>query len=224
MNTKSTNEGRSRAEQREATRAALLTAGTTAFAAKGHDGVNLAKDILDPVGISVGSFYHQFDNKTALLLAIIDSATTRAQTRFFDSLPADQAGVGPEFVRASWEALLSLVDEQEDEVTIQLRETHSPHPEVAAAIKNLTDARLEFLVRRYRDIAPPDTIVDADAMVEMSAALSLAALTAYLHTSPEDRPRRKTELAGRLTTMVFAGIPGFIRPAGGDPEELGRRS
>jgi len=212
----STNEGRSRAEQREATRAALLAAGTTAFAAKGHDGVNLAKDILDPVGISVGSFYHQFDNKTELLLAIIDHATTRAESRFFDSLPEDQAGIGPKFVKASWDAFLSLVDEHEDEVTIQLRETHSPHPEVVAAIRKLTDARLEFLVRRYRDIAPPGTTVDADAMVEMSAALSLAALTAYLHTAPADRPRRKPELVGRLTTMVFAGIPGFIRPA--DPD------
>ena len=49
------------------TRRKLLDAGFEAFAAKGHDGVNLVEDVLEPAGISIGSFYHQFADKTELL-------------------------------------------------------------------------------------------------------------------------------------------------------------
>lgn len=109
-----------------------------------------------------------------------------------------------------WEAYLSMVDRREDVVTIQLRETHSPHTEIAQAIKRLTDARLETLAARYRDMARPGVSVDADAMADMIAALAVGALTSYLHTDLADRPRRKVELIDRLTTMAFAGISGFV--------------
>jgi AcrR family transcriptional regulator len=59
------------------TRRKLLDAGFEAFAAKGHDGVNLVDDILEPAGISTGSFYHQFADKTELLREILAEAATR---------------------------------------------------------------------------------------------------------------------------------------------------
>lgn len=59
------------------TRRKLLDAGFEAFAAKGHDGVNLVEDVLEPAGISIGSFYHQFADKTELLREILAEAATR---------------------------------------------------------------------------------------------------------------------------------------------------
>jgi AcrR family transcriptional regulator len=59
------------------TRRKLLDAGFEAFAAKGHDGVNLVDDILEPAGISTGSFYHQFADKTELLREILAEAAAR---------------------------------------------------------------------------------------------------------------------------------------------------
>ncbi len=200
-----------RAEQREATRRALLEAGAKAFAAKGHDGVNLAKDILDPEGISVGSFYHQFANKTELLLAIIERAAKRGQTLIEATLPPEEAGADPEAVRATWEASLSLVDLREDLVRIQLRERHSPHPEIAEAIRNLDDLRLSDLRARYQAITKPGVTVDTDSTTDMLSALAVGALTSYLHTPRSQRPRRKAQLVDRLTTMTLAGAPGFVQ-------------
>ena len=59
------------------TRRKLLDAGFLAFAAKGHDGVNLVEDVLEPAGISIGSFYHQFADKTELLREILAEAAAR---------------------------------------------------------------------------------------------------------------------------------------------------
>src|SRR5262245_24005929 len=63
---------RKKSELRQRTRRRLLQVGRRAFARKGHAGTNLREDILVPARVSVGSFYHQFRDKTDLFLAILD--------------------------------------------------------------------------------------------------------------------------------------------------------
>lgn len=59
------------------TRRRLLDAGFEAFAAKGFEGVNLVEDVLEPAGISIGSFYHQFADKAELLREILAEAADK---------------------------------------------------------------------------------------------------------------------------------------------------
>src|SRR5215813_5824106 len=69
-----------RADSRARTRGRLLAVARRAFARKGLAGTNLKEDILVPARVSVGSFYHQFRDKTDLFVAVLEehSATFRA--------------------------------------------------------------------------------------------------------------------------------------------------
>jgi AcrR family transcriptional regulator len=62
------------------TRRRLLDAAFEAFAAKGFDRVNLVDDVLEPAGISIGSFYHQFADKTELLGEVLAEAAARRRS------------------------------------------------------------------------------------------------------------------------------------------------
>ncbi|MEL7208592.1 MAG: TetR/AcrR family transcriptional regulator, partial [Actinomycetota bacterium] len=68
-----------RADSRSATRQRIFDAAKTAFAAKGFDGTGLVADILEPAGVSSGSFYHQFDDKLDLLVQLLSDAAERAE-------------------------------------------------------------------------------------------------------------------------------------------------
>ena len=54
------------------TRDRILDQAEQAFADKGFEAASLTSDILEPAGISVGSFYHQFPDKRAVLYALLD--------------------------------------------------------------------------------------------------------------------------------------------------------
>lgn len=65
-----TRPGLSRAQSRELTRRCLIDAAKAEFARHGVEGANLT-DILRAAGVSPGAFYHQFDDKMALFLAVV---------------------------------------------------------------------------------------------------------------------------------------------------------
>ncbi|WP_282694299.1 TetR/AcrR family transcriptional regulator [Streptomyces sp. CC208A] len=59
-----------RAEQRAATRRALLDEGRRRFAADGYQGVVLA-DVAQAVGVTKGAAYHHFESKAGLFRAVV---------------------------------------------------------------------------------------------------------------------------------------------------------
>src|SRR5215510_4284224 len=117
---------RPRREAGEQTRRKLLQTGRRAFARKGHAGTNLRDDILVPAGVSVGSFYHQFRDKTDLFLAILrDHSTTFLALLHRAHTPVPHDVTPEEVARQSYATCFRIAEENEDVFRIMLRERES---------------------------------------------------------------------------------------------------
>ena len=91
----------SKAAQREATRAALVTEARRRFARQGYAAVGLA-EIVAAAGVTKGALYHHFGSKAALFQAVVQqvqqevadrvAAAAEAHARPWDQLVA---GVAP---------------------------------------------------------------------------------------------------------------------------------
>src|SRR5258705_7741550 len=107
----------SRSESRAQTRRRLLAVGRRAFARKGHAGVNLRDDILVPAGVSVGSFYHQFRDKTDLFLEILRHYTETFLSKVHEAHTPTSLGNGGsphELALESFATCFRIAEENED--------------------------------------------------------------------------------------------------------------
>lgn len=115
------------------TREKLIEHGRRAFTELGHDRVNLARDILEPAEVSVGSFYHQFSDKTELLLAVMERQTELRRRELMVRLwaMASQPGSTP---RAALRSVLALyvasLETESHGWGVSLRERTNPDPRV----------------------------------------------------------------------------------------------
>ena len=118
-----------------ATRARIIDQAAIAFARDGYDAASLTGDILEPAGVSVGSFYHQFDNKLDVLFALLaerqETLTDDLEQVRIASEPLDLAGR----VTALLTHMLDHVDRQPELYLIQLRERWNPDPSVRSAVR-----------------------------------------------------------------------------------------
>ena len=93
-----------RAEQRAATRAALLAEGRRRFAADGYHAVALA-DVAAAVGVTKGAAYHHFASKAGLFRAVVADVQHELGERVADA--ADRHGDPWERLRAGCRAFLA---------------------------------------------------------------------------------------------------------------------
>ena len=164
-----------RTESRAQTRRRLLVTGRRAFARKGLAGTHLRDDILVPAGVSVGSFYHQFRDKTDLFLAILEehSETFRAMIRDAHS-PA--AGATPSDVaRHSFATVFRVADDNDDLFRIMFRERESDNPRVRAYLRDNRQRWIDSLSADYRRTG---MIGARDTSTAALAAELISALTA----------------------------------------------
>lgn len=187
------------------TRQKLLDAGRVAFAARGHDGVNLQRDILGPAGVSVGSFYHQFGDKTDLLVAVLEEAAERGRAAMADATEATQSGP-PSAVRASYELWFTIVDTAEDVIRIQLRERHNPDERIQALLAGLRQEWVASVTASYERFAGPGTSFDPRKVAQVMVALGLGVLIVYLDTPTEARPELKRDLLDTLVPFTLGGF------------------
>ena len=86
---------RTRAEQGEATRAALISTARRLFAERGFAGIS-AEEIVGAAGVTRGALYHHFDGKPGLFRAVLEQVESETAARF-----AEEALSKPD----PWEAM-----------------------------------------------------------------------------------------------------------------------
>lgn len=91
---------RTRAEQGEATRAALIDTARRLFAERGFGGV-AAEEIVRAAGVTRGALYHHFDGKPGLFRAVLEQVEGEVSARF-----ANEALSKPD----PWEAMVVGLD------------------------------------------------------------------------------------------------------------------
>jgi len=185
-----------------------MQAARTAFAEHGHEGVNLKTDILEVAGVSIGSFYHQFADKTELLVALLDEVIDEWR----GEVVGDQAVVWGESLedalRAAFTRFFAGLEDGEDLWRIHLRERASNDPRIRERIMRGRNAwRRDLTVLFDRPGTPAGF---AERAAEMVLSFSVGLATAYL-----DRPRRQRTAAARralvddVTTFAAAGLRGL---------------
>jgi AcrR family transcriptional regulator len=186
------------------TRRRILAAARTAFAEKGHDNVNLKADILDPAGVSVGSFYHQFKDKTELLLVLLDEAGVERRRSVFGEAQASRGGA-ERAMSQGIRALLDSIDSDTDLWMILLREDWNADPRIRARPRAGGDAwRSELHATLRLWTRAPDPVV-AQA-VNNVIALNMGLAWMYLNRSAKERKANRDSLIESASRFAVAGL------------------
>jgi AcrR family transcriptional regulator len=191
----------SRQQRAIATRERLLRAARAAFASKGYDGTHLVADVLEPAGVSAGSFYHQFRSKADLYAAVMTEAAGDWQSPF-DMIATAAGPVSiPEVVRQSFAKVFDMVDSNEDLVRIQHRDRDHPDPDVSRPLRALRDGWVDTLTTAYQGMTP-----DPAAAAELVVALVVGVVNLYIDIPKRRRPAARERLVDNLTTFTIGGF------------------
>jgi AcrR family transcriptional regulator len=204
-----------RSESRAQTRRRLLAVGRRAFARKGHAATNLRDDILIPAGVSVGSFYHQFRDKTDLFLEILrqHSETFRAMMHATHTPAA--AGAPIELARQSFATVFRVAEENDDLFRIMARERESHDARVRGYLRENYRQWIAGLAADYHRMGLIDAndTASAELAAEMISALTAGTILTYLDHPAEERARRRNRLLDGLVRFTLGGVPALVAGA-----------
>ena len=201
------------------TRSRLLAAGRVAFSHRGYDAVNLTSDILEPAGVSVGSFYHQFADKTELLIAILDQAATDRKASVFlhDTADSRKRSLDTDIAGAMERFFLSL-DDGGHLWRIQIRERNNTEPRIR---ERILDGRRAWR-QEITQLLAPHNRHDDNALaqaVELIVIFCIGLISAYLDLPPDARAARRNSLPRQVSDFLCRGV----RPLLGAPTPRTRK-
>jgi len=196
------------------TRRRLMAAGRRAFAVKGLAGTNLRNHVLGPAGVSVGSFYHQFRDKTDLLLAIMEEYDQAFRARLKETRQPRPGRTAFGMARELYSMILDNVDENPDLVAIQLRERGSDDERVRRSLRTARERWIASVAEDYWKISQASGVdVRADLLANLTVALALGAMAQYLEAPLSQRQELRERLLDGLVRFTMGGIPALVKPA-----------
>ena len=195
------------------TRRRLVAQARIAFAAHGHDGVSLQRDVLQPAGVSNGSFYHQFSDKTDLLVAVLDDAAEAGRLVLLETITTAPEPDLDQRAQRAFAAWFAMVDGAEDLFRIQVRERENPDPRVRTLIQGLRQRWIATISALLRE-RDGSGHTDPDLTARLIASLAHGVLIDYLDTPADERDAIRTALIDALPRFVAGGVAGLDPPSG----------
>ena len=201
-----------RSESRAQTRRRLLAVGRRAFARKGHAGTNLKDDILVPAGVSVGSFYHQFRDKTDLFLEILREHSETFRAMMHATHDPAAAGEPQELALHSFATVFRIAEENDDLFRIMARERESDDARVRTYLRDNHRQWIASLAADYRrmGLIAAEDAETAELAAELISALTAGTILTYLDFPVEQRPRVRARLLDGLVQFTLGGVPGLV--------------
>jgi AcrR family transcriptional regulator len=192
------------------TRQQLVAAGRKAFAKKGLRGVVLRDDVLRPAGVSTGSFYHQFENKTDLLLAILKDNAEAYRANVLDAMKPREGDSLEDQIRSSYTHTFDNADNNGDIFMIGRRERSSTDKQVATFLADNHKLWEEELVSSYLQLFPASNRQQCLMVADFVIHQGQGVVEDYLKLPKAKRSAARKELLEGLVKYTVGGITALL--------------
>ncbi len=195
------------------TRNRLIAAGRAAFSRKPFAAVKLKKDILEPSGVSVGSFYHQFRDKGDLLITILKQHSSEMREQFSEIHRPGLSRTPERIARDSYALVFDMVDRHTDIIRIQQHATPADDPRLVEFYErdrqHWHDSRCEDY-KRIAEVNGDD--LDVDFAAELIGMLADGAIRHYTSIPRAQREAVRERLIDGLVQLTLRGLSGLSAP------------
>jgi AcrR family transcriptional regulator len=200
-----------RASSRERTRSRLLAVGRRAFGRKGLAGTNLKEDILVPARVSVGSFYHQFRDKTDLFVAVLEEHGQTFRAMIHAAHVRGETIDAAEAARHSYDTVFRIAEQNDDLFRILARERESTDPRVRAYLRDSRRRWVDGLTEDYRRMGG-GSFADEPLRVaaELISAMTEGAVLNYLDLPARERSAQRRATIDALVRFTLGGLVGLL--------------
>jgi AcrR family transcriptional regulator len=145
------------------TRAAWIDAGLSALAEGGPDAVRVDA-LAQALRVTRGGFYHQFDDRQALLDALLDTWETRSTDEVLDTVESEGGDARTKVTRAG---LLTFSDELLP-VDLAVRDWARRDAAVAERLRRVDNRRMDYLRTTISELHTDADDVEAIALMAFS--------------------------------------------------------